>query len=265
MYSINVFLTFSLSQFGMTRFYVKNRHKEEKWKQHIVVHIVGFVVCVTILTVTIYEKFSEGGWLTLVITGLVIAVCYRTKHHYLKVRQGARELDDVLSDIPAYEPVNTGPLDPSAMTAIQLVTGFNGFGLHTLLSIVRNFPNLYKNYIFVSVAEIDSGSFKGAEEVEALKASVRADLEKYVKVTRKHGFPADYRMDVATDVVEGATGLVEGIAREFPQCTVFTGKLVFRHEQLANRLLHNETAFAIQRRLQWAGITTVILPIRINV
>ena len=94
MYSINVFLTFSLSQFGMTRFYVKNRHKEEKWKQHIVVHIVGFVVCVTILTVTIYEKFSEGGWLTLVITGVVIAVCYLTKHHYLKVRQGARELDE---------------------------------------------------------------------------------------------------------------------------------------------------------------------------
>lgn len=265
MYSINVFLTFSLSQFGMTRFYVKNRHKEKKWKQHIVVHIVGFVVCSTILMVTIYEKFSEGGWLTLVLTGLVIAVCYLTRHHYLRVRQGARELDDVLSDIPAYGPVNTEPLDPSAMTAIQLVTSFNGFGLHTLLSIVRNFPNLYKNYIFVSVAEIDSGSFKGAEEVEALKGAVRADLEKYVKVTRKHGFPADYRMDVATDVVEGATGLVEGIAREFPRCTVFTGKLVFRHERLANRLLHNETAFAIQRRLQWAGITTVILPIRVNV
>ena len=91
MYSINVFLTFSLSQFGMTRFYVKNRDREAKWKQHIIVHIIGFVVCVTILTVTIYEKFSEGGWLTLVITGVVIAVCYLTKHHYLRVRQGARE------------------------------------------------------------------------------------------------------------------------------------------------------------------------------
>jgi hypothetical protein len=151
------------------------------------------------------------------------------------------------------------------MTAIQLVAGFNGFGLHTLLSIVRSFPGLYKNYIFVSVAEIDSGSFKGAEEIESLKAAVRVDLEKYVKVTRRHGFSADYRMDVATDVVETATELCEKIAREFPRCTVFTGKLVFRQEQFANRLLHNETAFAIQRRLQWAGITTVILPIRVNV
>jgi hypothetical protein len=30
-------------------------------------------------------------------------------------------------------------------------------------------------------------------------------------------------------------------------------------------MLHNEAAFAIQRRLQWKGITTVILPIRVEV
>lgn len=29
--------------------------------------------------------------------------------------------------------------------------------------------------------------------------------------------------------------------------------------------LHNETSFAIQRRLQWDGITTVILPIRMRI
>ena len=39
MYSINVFLTFSLSQFGMVRFYIKNKEADKKWKQHIVVHI----------------------------------------------------------------------------------------------------------------------------------------------------------------------------------------------------------------------------------
>ena len=34
-------------------------------------------------------------------------------------------------------------------------------------------------------------------------------------------------------------------------------------EKLFQRILHNETASAIQRRLQWEGITTVILPIRV--
>ena len=76
MYSINVFLTFSLSQFGMARFYITNRHREPKWKQHIIVHIVGLILCLTILFVTTYEKFQEGGWLTLVITSVFITLCY---------------------------------------------------------------------------------------------------------------------------------------------------------------------------------------------
>jgi len=29
-------------------------------------------------------------------------------------------------------------------------------------------------------------------------------------------------------------------------------------------LLHNETAFAIQRNLHWSGVPTMILPIRVD-
>jgi amino acid transporter len=263
MYSINVFVTFSLSQFGMSRFYLRNRRKESRWKQHILVHLVGLVVCLTILFVTVYEKFEEGGWVTLVITSAVIAVCYFIRRHYSDVRESVRHLEEMLEEMPATEPYNNEPVDPKQPTAVLLVSGFNGFGLHTLLSIVRSFPGFYKNYLFVSVAEIDSGTFKGAEEVDALKASVRAGLEKYVKVSRKHGFPADFRMDVATDVVDTATQLCKSITQEFPRATFFTGKLVFEQEKFYQRLLHNETASAIQRRLQWEGITTVILPIRV--
>lgn len=36
------------------------------------------------------------------------------------------------------------------------------------------------------------------------------------------------------------------------------------HENLFHKMLHNETAFAIQRRLQWKGFTVVILPICID-
>jgi amino acid transporter len=265
MYSINVFLTFSLSQFGMARFYIKNRDKDRKWKQHVPIHIVGLTLCLTILIITIYEKFGEGGWVTLFITSMVIGLCYLIRAHYKKVRLGVRKLEEMLSDIPTTETYNNDPINPNDMTAILLVSGFNGFGLHTLLSIVRYFPNVYKNYIFVSVGEIDSGSFKGIAEIEALKESVKDALMKYIKVTRQHGFPADYRMDVGTDVIETASDLVESIVKEFPRSTVFTGKLVFRHEHPFQKILHNETAYAIQRRLQWNGIPTVILPIRVEI
>jgi hypothetical protein len=38
-----------------------------------------------------------------------------------------------------------------------------------------------------------------------------------------------------------------------------------RHEDTAwNRLLHNETAFIIQRRLQHVGVPMVVLPVQLN-
>jgi amino acid transporter len=265
MYSINVFVTFSLSQLGMIRFFLGNRDRDSKWKQHIVIHIIGLILCVTILCVTVYEKFGEGGWVTLLITSAVIGLCYLIRRHYTKVRDSVRHLEETLSNIPATEPFNNDPLDSKNMTAILLVSSFNGFGLHTLLSIVRHFPGIYKNFLFVSVAEVDSGSFKGVAEIQALQASVKRDLEKYVKVARVHGFPADYRTEIATDVVDSVTNLVEKTVTEFPRSTIFTGKLIFKQEHPFQKILHNETAHSIQRRLQWNGIPTVILPIRVDV
>jgi len=264
MYSINVFLTFSLSELGMSRFFIKNRKTEPHWKKHLPVHLTGLTVCVTVLTITTIEKFPVGGWLTLLITSAVIFLCYLTRAHYNKVKGGVRELDDLLN-IPTTGRPNPAPPDPKEMTAIQLVNGYNGFGVHTFLTIIRNFPGLYKNFIFVSVAEVDVGSFKGSDAVSCLEHSACGDLRKYVDLARRMGFPADFRYDLGTDIVETASRLCEKVAAEYPRSTVFAGQSVFRQTNFIRRLLHNETAFAIQQELRWKGITTVILPIRINI
>jgi amino acid transporter len=264
MYSINVFITFSLSQLGMAKFFILRRKGDPQWFRHLSVHLVGLVLCVTILVVTTFEKFAEGGWMTLLITSVVIGLCYLIRGHYLRVRQGMRDLDESLLDVPLSSHGEPPAIDRNAPTAIQLVSGYSGFGVHTLFSLMTTFPGTYRNIIFVSVAMIDSGSFKGSEEIEALEASVKADLEKYVAMAHKLGFAADYRIALATDVVESAVGLCKQVAEEFPRSTVFTGQLTFRLEKFYHRLLHNETAFAIQRRLQWDGLTTVIMPIRVR-
>jgi amino acid transporter len=264
MYSINVFLTFSLSELGMSRFFIKNRKTEPHWKKHLPVHLTGLTVCLTVLTITTIEKFPVGGWLTLVITTFVIILCYLTRAHYNKVKGGVRELDDLLN-IPTTGKPNTAPPSPKEMTAIQLVNGYNGFGVHTFLTVIRSFPGLYKNFIFVSVAEVDVGSFKGSDAVSTLEHSAGDALRKYVDLARRMGFPADFRYDLGTDIVETASRLCEKAAAEFPRSTVFAGQSVFRQTNIIRRLLHNETAFAIQQELRWKGITTVILPIRINI
>jgi len=265
-YSINVFLTFSLSQLGMSRFFIRNRKKDPLWKKHLPVHLVGLAVCLAILTVTVLEKFSHGGWLTLLITSVVIALCYLIKGHYNRVRKGVRELDDMLTAVTAHKGgYNADPTDPGEMTAIQLVSGYSGFGVHTFLSVIRGFPGLYKNFVFVSVAEVDAGAFKESEPVGRLTQATKDSLRKYVEMARRLGFPAESRFDAGIDVVETASALCERVARDFPKSTVFAGQTVFRRPGLVHRLLHNETAFAIQQELRWKGITTVILPIRINI
>jgi len=265
MYSINVFLTFSLSELGMSRFFIKNRHKEEEWKKHLPVHLTGLTLCLTILIVTALEKFKVGGWLTLVITAAVIGLCYLTRSHYQKVRRGVRELDDLLTSLPVRGPANPDPVDPGEMTAIQLVNGYNGFGVHTMLTIIKNFHGLYRNFIFVSVAEVDVGSFKSSDALDTLKRNTGEALQKYVDLARKLGLAADYRFDLGTDIVETASNLCETVARQFPKSAVFAGQAVFRRAGMLQKLLHNETAFAIQQELRWKGIMTIVLPIRINI
>jgi hypothetical protein len=50
------------------------------------------------------------------------------------------------------------------------------------------------------------------------------------------------------------------VAEEFPRSVFFAGQIIFHRERWYDRLLHNQTAFAIQKRLQWQGKTMVILP-----
>ena len=264
MYAINVFVTFSLTLLGMVRHWIAVRRADAGWKKGLLLHGTGFVLCASILVVTVYEKFDEGAWLTVVVTGALVAVAFLIKNHYARVREQLRRLDDLLLNIPVREhKQETGEMKRDEPVAVMLVSGFSGLGVHTVLSVQSLFPHQYKSYLFVSCAVIDSATFKGTAEVEGLKQQTVQDLEKYVAFARQLGFKADYRYTVGTEAVEHAVELCEKVRQEFPRSIFFLGQLVFENDKFYHRLLHNETAFAIQRRLQFAGLQAVVLPIRV--
>ncbi|MDQ6800387.1 MAG: APC family permease [Acidobacteriota bacterium] len=264
MYSINVFITFSLSLLGMSKHWIQERGRERKWKGRLAIHGIGFVMCVSILLVTIFEKFSHGGWITVVITGVLIAIAFSIHKHYERVRAGLRSLDDVLTTLPPAAGAQAPrQLDPKAPTAVIMVKSFSGFGVHEVLSIHRLFPGMFKNFIFVSAAVVDSGTFKGSQEIERLEAETRANLERYVEWARSQGMAADYRIAMGTEAVASVTEVCKQIAEEYPRAIFFMGKLIFRDEKWYYRLLHNETPNAIQRRLQFDGLQAIVLPIRV--
>ncbi|OPY36862.1 MAG: hypothetical protein A4E35_01699 [Methanoregula sp. PtaU1.Bin051] len=264
LYAINVFVTFTLSNTGMTKFFYENRKNGEPWKRRVLIHCTGALLSATILVIIVYEKIFEGAWLTIFITGAVIGLCYMIRGHYAKVKRGFESFKNLEDLTPSTGYANTDLVDKKKKTAVQLVTEYNGFGIHTFYSIVRNFPGVYENIVFVSVAVIDSGSFKGVAEIDALKASVRKSLRQYEDLARSFGFPTETYMAVGTDVVQSATDLCRQIGLEYPDATFFAGQIVFEHEHPFHKILHNETAFAIQRRLHYSGLTTIILPVKVR-
>jgi hypothetical protein len=264
MYAINVFLTFSLTMLGMSRHWIQERRTDPHWKRHLFLHGSGLLLCVSILAITVYEKFEEGAWLTVAVTSAFVALAFLVKRHYLRVREQLRRLDEQLLDIPVRpHPLEEGQIRHDEPVAVMLVNGFSGLGVHTVLSVQNLFPHLYRSYLFVSVGVIDSAVFKGHSEVDALRGSTIADLEKYAAFAEKLGFKADYRFGIGTEAVQSVVELCEDVQREFPRSIFYLGQLVFENDRFYYRVLHNETAFAIQRRLQFAGLQAVVLPIRV--
>ncbi len=264
MYSINVFLTFSLSMIGMWRHWYALRGQHALWRRRLALFSMGAVLCLSILTVTIFEKFGQGGWVTLLLTGTCVTFSLLIHRYYRRVLARLKRLDESLSEIVTTgTPVHREP-DPSQATAVVLAGGYGGLGVHTLLNALRFAPGHFKNIIFVSVGVIDSGNFKGADAVDDLQHYTEESLAKYVNLAQRLGFASLSYMAIGTDAVEELEHLCRHVAREFPKSTFFAGQLIFQKDTWYQRLLHNQTAYSLQRRLQWDGLPMVILPTRVR-
>jgi hypothetical protein len=145
-----------------------------------------------------------------------------------------------------------------------LVASYGGLGIHTTLNIFRAFPGHFRNLIFLSVGVIDSGGFKGGESIDEMRARTEETMARYVELAHRLGVPATSRIAIGTDAVEAADALCSQVLLVFKNTTFFAGKVIFQRERWYQRILHNETAFAIQKRLQWLGQTMVIIPARIE-
>jgi hypothetical protein len=183
------------------------------------------------------------------------------------VRGALKRLDDTLINLP-FRPDLKTPVpakNPQAATAVLIVRDFEGLAIHSLLSIGRLFPNHFKNIVFVSVGLIDSGRFKGRDEIDNLRRLKEDDLKSFVDYANCLGWYAEYRYSLGIDVIDELEELSKSVVKEFPRSVFFAGKLVFEQENLFTRLLHNHTPFTLEQKLQFAGLEMMILPIRVFV
>jgi amino acid transporter len=270
LYSINVFITFSLSQLGMVRHWWLERNTEPAWKRKLAINGFRLALTTFILVSLCVVKFHEGGWATLLATGALTAVAFAIKRHYTGVTTQLRRLDELLvgaslaDDRGRQSSTPLQDIDPQARTAILLVNGYNGFGLHTALHIPRLFGDSFRNFAFLSVGAVDAGNFKGAAELEALRTHTAAEAERYAAWARTHGFGATVLIALGHDVMGEVMQLAAKAREQFPNSVFFAGQLQFARETRLKRLLHNHTATTLQHRFFAAGLPFVVLPIRVG-
>jgi amino acid transporter len=277
MYSINVFLTFTLSNVAMTLFWLRARKQDPSWYRHLPAHVMAALLCATILGITLYEKLADGGWLTVLITALLTLLCFAIKRHYGLVVRALQKLD---GELPGHEenPEMYGldsyklsritseeaSLDADKPVAILFVGGYSGLGRHALLTLLRMFPGHFAGVMFVSVAVVDSDSFKGADQVQELERRTQHDLARYRAFAHALGVPATSGYAVGTEVAVEAEKLGKDLLARYPKALVVAGQIIFDEDTAWHRLLHNETAFTIQRRLQHVGVPMIVLPVQLN-
>ncbi|MCE3268151.1 MAG: amino acid transporter [Burkholderiales bacterium] len=269
LYSINVFLTFSMSLLGLSVYWIKSRKTKSNWLRRLFISLLGFTLCASILIITTLEKFTEGAWLTLVITTCVVAFCFFVRNHYRNVSKKLAEADRVF----ARHVIETGlknnaatlPItDKNAKTAVFFVTKHYGAGLHALLWVRRLFPDVFKNYIFLTSGEIDSATLANDE---VFKNHYRKDLntivERYKAFCAEHDIQSEGLFSYGVDEIAELIKLTEYVGQDYSDCVFFASKLVFVDETWWSRLLHNNTVTLLQRQLHLKGKQMVILPMKI--
>jgi K+ transporter len=266
LYSINVFITFTLSQFAMAKHWWQVKAKQADWYKRFAINGIGTLLTGTILITTTIIKFTHGGWVTLVVTGSLVALCYSIYKHYDNVKLALRRLDDLLVNLPLNETCIGEPikLDTEGPTAVLLVKNYDGLGIHAIFSIMRLFrTQKFKNLLFISVGHINAPHFTDHEEINKLRSSIEYNLDRYVDLAQRMGYYSERRYALGTDRVAELEKLCSSVSNDFIEPVFFCGKLIFAEETSWTAFLHNQTPMEIQRRLMFAGFNTVVVPVRV--
>ncbi|HNP71731.1 MAG TPA: APC family permease [Kouleothrix sp.] len=109
LYAVGVFLSFTLSQFGMVQRW--RRIRTPGWQRSAAINLLGSLVTGTVLVVIASTKFLEGAWAVLLLIPIMVVALRSINSHYKAV---ARQLS--LADAPM-------PSEVKRHTALVLISG----------------------------------------------------------------------------------------------------------------------------------------------
>ncbi len=264
LYTVNVFITFTLSLLGLTFYWWRQRRDVEGAPRRLLLSGLALLITAGILVVIIIERFLQGGSVTLVITSVVVGVGLMIRRHYARVRKLTERFEREhrwrMRDLPS----PPAAPDPSQPTAVFLVSANRGIGQHMAERVESLFPGHFRNFVFLSVGTVDSESYGSEQALRTMQYETRATLDALVNYAQYCGKSSVWRDAYGSDRLAELERLSLEVREEFPQSVFFASRLVFEKDYPWNRWLHSQTPLAIQRLLNEQGVELVILPVALE-
>jgi hypothetical protein len=137
LYVVGVFTSFTLSQTGMVRHWLKERRKgldaQRGWQRSMVINVIGAITTGLVLLIITYTKFVHGAWLSITAMALLVPTFSMIHRHYAAVaRQLRRGLVEAGTGGVNHMVLVIRDLDAAAAEAVGVVRSVRPAELHIL-------------------------------------------------------------------------------------------------------------------------------------
>jgi amino acid transporter len=240
LYSVGVFLSFTISQFGMCVKWV--REKETHWKKRMIINAVGTVITGVGVVVVFAAKFAHGAWILALAIPLFCFVMSRINRHYRMFNQSLKVTRADIAE--RYHPCTKSQGDQIACyIPVSIVS-------RAILKNINFAHQLSSNVHLLHVSR-DKAQTK---RLKRQLANLRIDLPLTVLDSPNR--------DLATPIVNFLDE-EEAKLKSGQSITIIMSRFIFEHHY--DKLLHNQTSYFINQALRdYKNIATIAVPYHIN-
>jgi len=122
LYALGVFLSFTLSQAGMVRHWLKS--KDEGWRRSIAVNGLGAVTTAVVFAVILEAKFAEGAWVVCILIPLLSGVALLIGRFYKGLKRSLHVAPEAILE-----------LEPAGSSRVPVVVPVEDINLATVMAL----------------------------------------------------------------------------------------------------------------------------------
>ncbi len=232
LYAVGVFISFTLSQFGMVMKWVRSREKGRIHK--LLINGLGALMTLVGALVVFVTRFNQGSWVLIFVIPAIVLLMQKTKKHYELVEKQL-SVDDFMAHYRKSKSVDINP-------CIVLVGQMNRSVLKAL-----NYANLISSNVTALCVATDEG-YGEALSKQWRESGIDIPLKVVYAPYREIIEPIENY--IAKEEAEIATGeTITVVMSRFMEKTWFAN------------ILHNQTAYFIMKRLRaHRNVATVLVP-----